>query len=273
MIRAGGFDWLGVWGSMCADVQRSAPRSVVTEDRWQGRAARYDRRSRERAADGLVEALAPLLRPSDVVIDVGAGTGRHAIQLARACARVVAIEPSASMRELLEARVAEERLENLEIVAEPWPAAARPADVVFSAHVVYGVPDLEAFVCAMTASARRSCILVLGLPAPAEALRELVVAVHGAARPPRPAALEALAVLHQLGLRASMELLQGTERDVAFDTSDEDVQEACLRLGVPADGQGLERVRRALCAFPRDARGRHVVGRTGPNALIRWGAP
>jgi hypothetical protein len=153
------------------------------------------------------------------------------------------------------------------ILDAEWPFAADApvADVVVSCHVVYGVADLPAFARAMTRSARRMCALVLGLRAPADALAPLAARIHGRPRPVRPAALEALSVLHQIGLPASLTVMQGTERALAFGLGDDDVVEVCLRLGVPTDEGGRERVREAISALPRNEQGQHAVGTTGPN--------
>jgi SAM-dependent methyltransferase len=151
------------------------PDGPVPGDRWARRAGRFDRRSREAgAADPLDGAMAAHLRPEDVVIDVGAGAGRHVVALARALRRVVAVEPSAAMRAHLERRVAEEGLDNVEIAPDRWPSArAIAADVVLSVHVLYGVEDAPAFLLAMDAAARRFCGLCreFGLPAMLTVLR------------------------------------------------------------------------------------------------------
>lgn len=55
--------------------------------------------SRHRAADPrIVERLARMLGPLQNVVDVGAGTGNYSAALARLGYRVVAVEPSAAMR-------------------------------------------------------------------------------------------------------------------------------------------------------------------------------
>ena len=59
----------------------------------------YDTNETNPVIQGEVEALGDLVQryPAQRVLDVGAGTGRHAIPFARAGAQVTAVEPSAGM--------------------------------------------------------------------------------------------------------------------------------------------------------------------------------
>ena len=271
-VGAGGIDWVERWRQMQEAAEAaSAGREVAgVEDRWQRRAARFDRVSRERGDDSLA-LLAAGVRASDVVVDLGAGVGRHAVPLARRCARVIAIEPSPAMRERMQARVVEAGASNVEIVAAAWPCSLQVVDVSFSVHVLYAVADAAGFIREMTRVTRRSCSLVLGLRAPADGLAGLWQELHGVARPPRPAALEALALLHQLGHRASLRLVAGSERLLEFSPNDEDLNDLCHRLGVEADEPGRARVRAALDRLhPREAGGAWVLGGSGPNAILEW---
>ncbi len=266
-------DLAAEWRAMV--VATREPDGPTPGDRWARRAGRFDRRSREAgAADPLVDVVGSHLLADDVVVDIGAGTGRHVVPLARACRRMIAVEPSASMRAHLERRVAEEGLVNVDVLSDRWPCPSRVAgDVVLSAHVLYGVEDAPAFVLAMDAAARRLCALCLGVTAPADALAPLRARVHGAVLPRRPAALDALALLHQLGLPAELRLLPGSERELVFGASDEEIDELCLRVNVDPDEPGRARVRAALDAIaPADVSGQHRLGKTGPNALVTWRA-
>lgn len=266
-VRAGDIDWVARYAQMvhAAEV-RAAPRPA---DRWEGRAERFDKKSREEL--GALEGLATLVRPDDVVLDIGAGTGRHAFPLARRCARVVALEPSPSMREKLIARLAEERVANLEVRANNWPDVTVPiADVVFAAHVVYGVAEIAPFVATMTTHARRACALLLKLRAPADALAHVYEAVWGVSRPRRPAALEALAVLHQLGLAAELTLVEGSGRSMIFADTEEDLRELAHRVGVTPDRDGLHRVREALARVAERTGEGWLAGETGPTVCLCW---
>ncbi len=70
------------------------------QDHWRPYAARF-RADPRRTDDPLVNRLAGELSPQQTLIDVGAGGGRLALPLALRCRKVVAVEPSQSMVEVL----------------------------------------------------------------------------------------------------------------------------------------------------------------------------
>ncbi|NNJ09341.1 class I SAM-dependent methyltransferase [Chloroflexales bacterium ZM16-3] len=213
-VRAGGQDWLAIWRRMYEEERAQGEAATDPEfgrhaDPWAGRAGRFAAASqRQPQPDSFMRALLPRLRPDDTVLDIGAGTGRYLPVLAAAVREVIAIEPSAAMRGEMEQLIAAEGLRNVRVLAERWPPE-RPisGDVVISAHVVYGVAEVGPFFTAMDHAARRSCHLYLGLRHPGYALTAFWERVHGTPRLPLPAAIEALACLHQLGIYASLELL------------------------------------------------------------------
>lgn len=263
------------WHAKCAAVE--AAKALVGSprpgDRWERRAARFDRVARERTAAGpALQALLGRVHPDDVVVDVGAGTGRHALRLAGHCARVVAVEPSEAMRRQLEANLREENATNVDVVPTPWPSAGPlPCDLIYSSHVVYGIADVLPFLDAMTRSARRECLLLLGERAPADVTNDLWRAVHGREHPARPAAPDAFEVLRAITDGVRFEILARTGYPAEFSDNDEDLGELCLRLALAPDNAGRERVRAALRAtYTANADGLYVIGHTAPLALISW---
>ena len=277
---AGGVDWREV----CARMREAAARQTerladpgfaLPEDAWQPRAARFARRARaEPGPDAVVEWLRPRLRPADTVLDVGAGTGRYARHLADLAARVVAVEPSPAMRAELERMLVEERRSNVAVVPEAWPAAAaRRADVVFCAHVVYSIDDLPPFLEALDAAAERLCVVVCGLQPPNAVLAPVWEAVHGEPRLPLPGALEIFNLLHQLGLPAGLEILPRADDRFRYESRDDALRALRQRLHLLPRPETDARIRRAIDAlFAHHPDGSCSI-RPVPRDVVLWWTP
>jgi SAM-dependent methyltransferase len=146
--------------------------------------------------------LESLLQPGDAWLDIGAGGGRLAIPLAGRVRRVVAVEPSAAMREALGASALDAGLANVEVIGEPWPAAAGRIDgveVAMCAHAIYDIAEIGPWIEAMERSASRLCVVALYDRARGHAWSEIFEAVHGEPMAALPALREFLAVLGALG--------------------------------------------------------------------------
>lgn len=249
---AGGQDWPTIWRAMY-DAERAQGEALTdpdfprSGDAWAGRATRFAVAThRTPQPDGWMRRLLPLLRPTDTVVDIGAGTGRYVPILARTVAHVTAIEPSAAMRALLEELIAAEGLTNVAVHAGFWPLAEPPAaDVVLAAHVLYGVREIVPFVQEMDRTAQRLAVLGLGLRHPGSALAPFWEYVHGTPRLPLPAALEALCCLHQLGLPATLDLAP-TDPSFRFATADDAFAEIRQRLRLTAHPERDARIRAAI---------------------------
>jgi SAM-dependent methyltransferase len=96
--------------------------------------ARYD----AKAAVDVEETLALLdLRPEPTLVDLGAGTGTIASAAAAHCRRVVAVDPSPAMIDVLRAR----GLEAVEAGFLTYEHEGDPPAVVHSRHAVHHLPD------------------------------------------------------------------------------------------------------------------------------------
>src|SRR5215472_358934 len=174
----------------------------VPADCWQTLAKNF-RVPGDPAADPTPDALATLIGPDDVVIDVGAGGGRVAVPLARRCREVVAVEPSPSMRQVLEEEIARHRVHNIRVVAARWEdAAVGPAALAFAAHVTYGIQAIESFLRKLDAAARAHAAVVVMTDPPQVALAPFWRAVHGETRLRLPCRDELSTVLRELGADA-----------------------------------------------------------------------
>lgn len=237
--RAGGYDWLATWRRMYDDERAQAERlpapAGALPDCWAGQAARFAAAAeRSQQPDAFMRMVLPQLRPTDRVLDIGAGSGRYVHQLAAAAAEVLALEPSPAMRAQLERRLAERPAPNVRVIAAGWPAADLPAcDLAIAAHVLYAVREIEPFLRAMDAGARRGCFLLLALRHPSSFISPFWQRAHGEPRLPLPGALECLSALYQLGIPAQLALVPTLSR---FSYADEAEALADLRwrLRLPA---------------------------------------
>lgn len=239
---AGGLDWLATWRRMRdaehAQTEAHAPALAPGTDSWAGKARRFAQaHDRAPQPDAFMQFLLPHLRASDTVLDIGAGAGRHALFLARQVARVIAVEPSPSMRQQLEARLENIEGARLAVLPAAWPAADAPrCDVAISAHVLYGVREVGPFLTAMDGAARRACFVLLGMQQPSFALAPFWERMHGAERYPLPGALECLNVLYQLGIPAQLALVPASR--YVFAGREEALEDLRWRLALPEDVLG-----------------------------------
>jgi SAM-dependent methyltransferase len=164
-----------------------------------------------RTGEEALEALLRLARPDERWLDIGAGAGRYALPLALRVAEVIAVEPSASMRNALRAGKSEHGLENLTLVGAAWPDALAElgeppvADVAFIAHVGYDIEAIGPFIAALEAAATRLCVAVLMERVPAAAANPLWPLVHGEERVPLPALPDLLELLEAMGRRPAVQ--------------------------------------------------------------------
>lgn len=141
-------------------------------------------------------------KSGDTWLDIGAGGGRIAVPVAERVQAVHAVEPSEAMRSVMGEAAQSAGVENLHVHDWSWPPAddeAVPtADVSVASHVLYDQEDLGAFIGAMEAHTRRTCIVVIGDRAPSGAFEPLWSELYG--EPPRllPGRREFLAVLGAL---------------------------------------------------------------------------
>jgi 2-polyprenyl-3-methyl-5-hydroxy-6-metoxy-1,4-benzoquinol methylase len=155
--------------------------------------------SYERARDAL--------DPPGSVLDVGSGAGTASLPLLPWCTALTAVDADADLLAELGRQAAASGVE-IRLVPGRWPdvaAAAGEADVVTCHHVVYNVPDLEPFLTALTAAARRLVVIELTTVHPLTSLSSLWQRFWGLARPDVPTADDVLAILLAMGAPANAE--------------------------------------------------------------------
>jgi SAM-dependent methyltransferase len=168
----------------------------------EGETAAEDTPSRRRALEALPRA--------GSVLDLGCGGGRATFALVPPAAQVTGVDRAQDMLDAF-AAAAQHRGVAYRCILGDWPdveARTPAADVVLAHHVAYNVPDLAAFALAATRHARRRVVFELPDRHPLTSMAPLWRHFWGLDRPERPTAQDALGVLREAGLAASLEAWQ-----------------------------------------------------------------
>jgi ubiquinone/menaquinone biosynthesis C-methylase UbiE len=81
---------------------------------------------------------------ASTVIDIGAGTGRFSIEIAKHCAQVIAVDVSPAMVAVMRERASEAEVGNMTVVEAGWLSYDHvddPVDFVFTRNALHQIPD------------------------------------------------------------------------------------------------------------------------------------
>jgi SAM-dependent methyltransferase len=166
---------------------------IAAVDRWEVVSPLFKANPR-RTDDVEVNRLVREVAPAMTVLDVGGGAGRYALPLALWCQHVTVVEPSPSMGKSLRQTAAKAGIDNVSL------------DVVLSAHVIYMVEDIRAFVGKLVAHARQKVLMPTFMRPPMARYSPFWRAVHGEDRQELPGARELMQVLWELDIYPHLEM-------------------------------------------------------------------
>lgn len=243
------------------------------DDGWRSIAEQFQRMA-EQAMEGspgpLLSRVLDRATPDTTVLDVGAGTGRQTLQLAPHVGRVIAVEPSPSMREFLAGEIEEYGCDNVELVAGRWQdARVSKADIVVCANVFYDVQDLVPFVEKLDSHARDACFAEITFRHPVARLNEMWRRFQGVQRPERPDYFDAVAVLHQMGIYANV-AIERVPASFWYPSLGEAVESYRRRLHLPANSEKIPELRTYIQERSREIGGRIYPGPERRRIVILW---
>jgi len=170
------------------------------------------------------------------VLDVGVGAGAASVRLWPHASRITGVDSSEAMLDEFRRAAAAAGVEAVPVLGR-WPDVAdevEPSDVVVCAHVLYNVQDLEPFVRALNAHARRRVVIEITSTHPLGWMSDLWLRFHRLKRPTEPTADDAEVVL----------------RDSGFDVRREDVERPPRLGGFRRREDAVGLIRRRLCLTP-----------------------
>ncbi len=141
------------------------------------------------------------------VLDVGCGGGAAGLALVPPAGELIGVDESAGMLERFSTSAAERDIAFRTVLGR-WPEVAsetEQADVVVCHHVVYNVAGLDAFALALGAAARTRIVIELTSHHPGTRNREVWRHFWGIDRPTSPTSGDALEVLTEAGIDATLE--------------------------------------------------------------------
>ena len=150
-------NWDELWKATHAGGFHHHDKDLVAH--WDSRAEVFNKRVMKNKERSESQVAMLGLTSGETVLDMGAGTGRLALPMARLAKSVTALDQSSGMLSCLQENMAAEGLKNIRCIQKSWqdvsPGELEPHDVVLSSNSL-GVYDLREALAKMDALAKRA---------------------------------------------------------------------------------------------------------------------
>jgi SAM-dependent methyltransferase len=240
-------------------------------DRWLRRANSFASapEGRDEETDPLTEFVLKSLGPQSTVLDIGAGTGRWSIPMAKVARKVTAIDPSPAMLTVLRQRIEAAELANIEVVQARWEEIeVEPHQVALCSHAMYSSPDLLGFVRKMERSALKRCFLVMRVPSPDGIIGELSQRIYGQGHD-SPNFIVGYNILYEAGILANV-LMESQTRPWTNDSLDDALERAKRHLGLHQNPEHDSMIRHFLTQRLTFREGKYRWPDGMRSALVWW---
>jgi len=222
-------EYLEIWRSLVKHSGSNFPHAFNRKDQAEAYEASTRRKNMGRR-DTLLEKVIHEIKPDYTILDIGAGTGRWTIPLAKSAARITAVDPSEAMLAILKQNAAASGVaDKIEIIQKSWEEAeVGRYDFVISFHAMYMSPDFAAFVQKMETHTKRRCYLGLRHFPIDGIIQELSAKIHGT-RHDSPNFIIGYNALYQMGIYANV-IIEDFQHNWTDDTIDDAFRRAKRHL-------------------------------------------
>ncbi|HNV37596.1 MAG TPA: methyltransferase domain-containing protein [Methanoculleus sp.] len=269
-------DWNELWKALHVSSPERAEKDRNPAAHWDKRAAAYRRVTRDERSATEQELAILGVQPGETVLDMGAGTGRLAVPVARTAAHVTALDPSEGMLAILRERMAAEGLTNYSCLRKRWEDATigrdvEPHDIVVAAFSL-GFYDLAAALEKLDAAARRAVYIFWHAGEwrnPGEmALYRTVFGDEASGEKGYPDYIFPVNILHDAGIYPNVRIYRAVW-DAVYD-SVEDAARTWAAMHNPGM-EDLAPVREYFArALRKDGSGKYIETAVRPTAAVWW---
>ena len=269
-------DWNELWKALHVSSPERAEKDRNPAAHWDKRAAAYRRVTRDERSATEQELAILGVQPGETVLDMGAGTGRLAVPVARTAAHVTALDPSEGMLAILRERMAAEGLTNYSCLRKRWEDTVigrdvEPHDVVVAAFSL-GFYDLAAALEKLDAAARRAVYIFWHAGewrnSGEMALYRTVFGEEAAGEKGYPDYIFPVNILHDAGIYPNVRIYRA-----AWDAVYDSVEDAA-RTWAAMHNPGMEDLAPVREYFARalrkDGSGKYIETAVRPTAAVWW---
>ncbi|MEA1866139.1 MAG: class I SAM-dependent methyltransferase [Euryarchaeota archaeon] len=266
---AGIINWNELWKVMRSGYYR---RSENPGSRWDERARRFNEsamRNRERTEKQLANLE---LKPDYTVLDVGCGTGRLAIPIAKRVKAVTAVDQSTGMLACLQENMERGGITNITSINKRWEDVElgvdlEQHDVVLSCNSL-GVPDIQEAIEKMDAASKRYVYIISSAGRWMDGDMEAILGRRSRSRGMMDY-IFFCNLLHEIAIYANVNI-QDTEYEQHYDSLDDAVNRWKEMHDVPEDKEDALRAYLSGILITDSETGALSFKRKSKSATIWW---
>jgi SAM-dependent methyltransferase len=268
---AGIINWNELWKMMRSSSQWRRTLDEPAGSFWDKRAKRFNEsmmQNRERAEKQIAKVV---LNPEYTVLDMGAGTGRLAIPIAKRIKSVTAIDPSSGMLACLQENQEKEEVKNIVCVNKRWEDVElgvdiEPHDVVIASHSL-AMLDMQEALAKMDAAAKKYVYIFTFAGRWMDG--GLWEKISGEKRPSWSDYIYLCNILHDMGIYANVEIWN-SEYEQHYESLDDAVTKMKGMYDLPSEKEGILKSYLSEMLVEDDGNGTFCLKRKSKSATIWW---